>query len=91
MGQEQLSQNGGAHGDDAVAFLPAGSAGIDGFPNAEKTVSQSSSGTLDRLLDFHAAAADRAGFRGLSNAPENTLETVRLLATVRAERSDGGS
>src|SRR2546429_3078632 len=48
MGQEQLSQKGGARGDHAVAFLPAGSAGIDGFPNAEQTVSQSFSPALNR-------------------------------------------
>src|SRR2546429_7360728 len=42
-------------------FLPAGSAGIDGFPNAEQTVSQSFSPALNRLLYVHAAATDRAG------------------------------
>src|SRR5207302_1490822 len=61
MGQEQLSQKGGARGDHAVALLPAGSAGIDGFPNAEQTVSQSFSPALNRLLYVHAAATDGAG------------------------------
>ncbi len=72
-----------------MALLPtSGRADIDGFPDPEGTVGQRSSRTLD--LDFHGAVADRAGFRGLSKAPEKIGETVRLLATARAERSEGG-
>src|SRR5437763_7536558 len=91
MGQEQLSQKGGARGDHAVAFLPAGSAGIDGFPNAEQTVSQSFSPALNRLLYVHAAATDRAGLGRFAHDQRNRLHLVHLFAIALVQRSDDAS
>src|SRR5438876_346949 len=91
MGQEQLSQKRGARGDHAVAFLPAGSAGIDGFPNAEQTVSQSFSPALNRLLYVHAAATDRAGLGRFAHDQRNRLHLVHLFAIALVQRSDDAS
>src|SRR5256884_640604 len=82
---------GGARGDDAVAFLPAGSAGIDGFPNAEQTVSQSFSPALNRLLYVHAAATDRAGLGRFAHDQRNRLHLVHLFAIALVQRSDDAS
>ena len=92
MGQEQPRQRGGAHGDDSVVLLSAsGNAGIDGFPNAEQTVSQCFSPALDGLLYVHAAATDRAGRGRFTHDQGNRLEIVHLFAIALVKRSDDAS
>ena len=61
---------------------------MDRFTAAERTVSQSVTRVLNRLLDRHADIADHTPPRRFGNGDGNITQAVRLLAIPVVEGMD---